>query len=87
MMYTLLISPMHPQGTLTHMAPEVLLEGIISKAADVYAFGVMLWELYTSGHAFKGVPRNLLAHQVGNAVCAGLVGPARTVHRGGSFSG
>ncbi len=25
------------QGTLTHMAPEVMLEGRISKAADVYS--------------------------------------------------
>jgi hypothetical protein len=27
------------QGTLTHCAPEVLLDGRLSKAADVYAFG------------------------------------------------
>eukprot|EP00983_Pelagomonas_calceolata_P055908 1144356-Pelagomonas_calceolata.AAC.2 len=32
-----------------HMAPEVLLEGRVSKAADVYAFGITLWELYTAG--------------------------------------
>ena len=31
------------QGTLTHMAPEILMEGRISKAADIYAFGMTLW--------------------------------------------
>jgi serine/threonine protein kinase len=46
----------HPplQGTLTHMAPEVLLQGHMSKAADVYAFGICLWELTGSGKAFAG---------------------------------
>lgn len=28
------------QGTLTHMSPEVLLEGRVSKAADVYSYGM-----------------------------------------------
>lgn len=52
------------QGTLTHMAPEVMLSGHISKSADVYAFGILLWELYTGGHPFRGLPRALLGHQV-----------------------
>ena len=37
----------------THMAPEILLEGRISKAADVYAFGITLWELFTGGRPFE----------------------------------
>lgn len=52
------------QGTLTHMAPEVLMEGKISKAADVYAFGMTLWELYTGCSPFSQVPRALLGHIV-----------------------
>ncbi|GBF87741.1 hypothetical protein Rsub_00452 [Raphidocelis subcapitata] len=52
------------QGTLTHCAPEILLDGRVSKAADVYAFGITLWELYTGGHAFKGIPRALLGHAI-----------------------
>jgi serine/threonine protein kinase len=101
------------------MAPEVLTEGQVSKASDVYAYGgwpgllacqkartcfpllvgtqvyigtgvghlvcrqqaastravvrcvcccvatgITLWELFTGGHAFKGVPKQLLGHQV-----------------------
>ncbi|KAG2450299.1 hypothetical protein HYH02_004806 [Chlamydomonas schloesseri] len=52
------------QGTLTHMAPELLLHGRMSKAADVYAYGITLWEIFVGGHAFKGMPRALLGHQV-----------------------
>ncbi|KAG2490227.1 hypothetical protein HYH03_011352 [Edaphochlamys debaryana] len=52
------------QGTLTHMAPELLLHGRMSKAADVYAYGITLWELFTAGTAFAGVPRALLGHQI-----------------------
>jgi len=29
-------------GTVTHMAPEVLSRGVVSKAADVFSFGVLL---------------------------------------------
>ncbi|EFJ44676.1 hypothetical protein VOLCADRAFT_95120 [Volvox carteri f. nagariensis] len=52
------------QGTLTHMAPELLLHGRMSKAGDVYAFGVTLWELFTGGNPFQGIPRALLGHQI-----------------------
>lgn len=38
---------------MTHMAPEVMLRGKLSRQSDVYAFGVLLWELYSGGHAFK----------------------------------
>lgn len=41
-------------GTPSHMAPEAQLQGRLSKAADVYSFGVFLWEAYTGGHAFGG---------------------------------
>jgi serine/threonine protein kinase len=32
---------------MSHMAPEVMLQGRISKAADVYSFGITLWDLFT----------------------------------------
>lgn len=37
-------------GTVTHMPPELLMEGKLTKSADVYAFGVLLWEMYTGEH-------------------------------------
>ncbi|GAX80144.1 hypothetical protein CEUSTIGMA_g7582.t1 [Chlamydomonas eustigma] len=52
------------QGTMSHMAPETMLTGQQSNAADVYAFGITLWELYTGQHAFEGVPQTMLGHLV-----------------------
>jgi serine/threonine protein kinase len=42
------------QGTMSHMAPEALLRGHISKKADVYSYGITLWELFTGCHAYHG---------------------------------
>lgn len=39
---------------MSHMPPEALLNGHISKAADTYAFGISLWELFTGGQAYQG---------------------------------
>jgi hypothetical protein len=38
--------------------------GKLSFASDVYAYGIILWEMYTAQQAFKGVPRALLGHEV-----------------------
>lgn len=35
-------------GTLTHLAPEALQFGRQSKAADVYAFGMVMYELFSA---------------------------------------
>jgi len=42
-------------GTVTHVPPELLLENRLSKAADVYAYGVILWELYTGERPWAGL--------------------------------
>ncbi|MEW5313558.1 MAG: hypothetical protein WDW38_005116 [Sanguina aurantia] len=51
-------------GTLTHLPPEVLVDGKVSRASDVYAFGIVLWELLTCQRAFQGIPRALLGHEI-----------------------
>ena len=42
-------------GTVTHMPPELLLDGKLSKSADVYAYGVLLYELFTAERAWGGL--------------------------------
>lgn len=42
------------QGTLNHMSPELLVHGHASRASDVYAMGILLWEMATGGRAFSG---------------------------------
>jgi serine/threonine protein kinase len=54
------------------MSPEVVLHCHISKASDVYAFGILLFELVTGQRAFAGTPTPLLAH----AVAVGGLRPA-----------
>ena len=42
-------------GTVTHMPPELLTTGRLSKAADTYSFGVLLWEMYTGQRPWAGM--------------------------------
>lgn len=39
---------------MSHLSPEGLVSGHLSKASDVYAYGITLWELYTGGSAYQG---------------------------------
>lgn len=34
-------------GTITHMPPELLKGGVLTPAADVYSFAILMWELIT----------------------------------------
>lgn len=34
-------------GTVTHQPPEVLMNGVLTPSADVWAFGMIMWELFT----------------------------------------
>lgn len=40
------------------------MSGHVSKASDVYAFGILLYELVTGLRAYAGVPVPLLPHEV-----------------------
>ena len=39
---------------VTHMPPELITEGKMSKAVDVYGFGVLLWELCVPARSCLG---------------------------------
>eukprot|EP00911_Craspedida_sp_UC1_P000543 UC1_evm2s415 len=58
------------QGTLAFMAPEVHRDRKFGPSADVYAFGIVLWEIFTrSEQPFEHIRGPPAA--VRNAVCAG----------------
>lgn len=59
--------------------PELIKDGLLTKAADVYAFGVIIWELYVGRRAWEGlkpaeVLRRVAAHEM-------LDFPLQTPHR------
>eukprot|EP00210_Caulerpa_lentillifera_P005200 g4968.t1 len=42
-------------GTISHMPPEVLRDGILTPATDVFSFGMILWELMAGKVPFLGM--------------------------------
>jgi serine/threonine protein kinase len=46
------------------MSPELFMAGRVSKASDVYAYGILLYEVVTGQRAYAGVPIPLLPHEV-----------------------
>lgn len=49
---------------MSHMSPETQLQKRVTKASDVFSFGITLWELFTGSKAYEGVPIVLLSHRV-----------------------
>ncbi|KAK9794907.1 hypothetical protein WJX73_003974 [Symbiochloris irregularis] len=41
-------------GTISYMPAEVLKDGRLTTAADVYSFALMMWEMYTNTALFEG---------------------------------
>jgi len=39
-------------GTISHMPPELLSDGILTPATDIYSFGILLWELISGQSAY-----------------------------------
>lgn len=52
-------------GTVTHMAPELMAGSSATPAADVYSFGVLLWEMLTSTRAWAGLQHARVMCMVG----------------------
>lgn len=55
-----------PKGTPLYMAPEVIMRGEITPKVDVYAFGIVLWEILTRTEAF---PHHNDLHRFATAIC------------------
>ena len=44
-------------GTLHYIAPEMILnEKHVTCSVDVYAFGVVLWEMFARSYPYRGTP-------------------------------
>ena len=52
------------QGTPRYMAPEYVEQQLVSPQLDVYAIGVMLYEMLTGGHMFETVALAHLMHDI-----------------------
>ncbi|MDN5559484.1 MAG: protein kinase, partial [Ruaniaceae bacterium] len=56
-------------GTVAYLAPELVTEGAATRASDVYAVGVMLFELLTGRQPFFGdIPINVAFQHVTSSV-------------------
>jgi len=47
-------------GTLYYLAPEIIVGGIMSQSADLYALGIIAYELLTGQRPFDGSKREIL---------------------------
>ncbi|RIA80640.1 kinase-like domain-containing protein, partial [Glomus cerebriforme] len=56
-------------GVIPYMAPEVLRAKPYTKAADIYSFGIIMWEFTSGIPAFNDVPHDL---NLSLNICKGL---------------
>ncbi len=47
--------PVANAGTISYCSPELLKQGKLTKAADVYSFAMMMWEMYSGTALFRGM--------------------------------
>src|SRR5438128_7976475 len=53
---------------MSYVAPELLSGGTYSKATDVYAFGMIMWEVNSGRRPFLEIPHN---YQLAIRICKG----------------
>jgi len=51
-------------GTVSYCSPELLKQGKLTKAADVYSFAMMMWEMYSGTALFRGMNSSQASLQV-----------------------
>ena len=65
-------------GTPLHLAPEVINSSMYDYKADIYSFGIMLWEMWYGKRALLDVARD--EHELFDVV----IGGTRPLHAQGS---
>ncbi|CAM9802571.1 unnamed protein product, partial [Scytosiphon promiscuus] len=65
-LYTGMRSMTHGVGTTCWLAPEVIKDAKCSEKADVYAFGILLWELATREQVYSGLSAAQIIDRVAN---------------------
>jgi len=53
-------------GTLSHQPPEMLQKGLLTPEADVFSFGMVLWEMVAGQVPFKGKPPAVIQMSIVN---------------------
>lgn len=53
------------QGTITHMPPELISSNRMHRSADVWSFGVLLWEMFHGQRAWGGMSYKQLMQAIG----------------------
>ncbi|KAG2440195.1 hypothetical protein HXX76_004307 [Chlamydomonas incerta] len=51
------------RGTPFYTCPQILARGNMTKAADVYSMGVMMWEMYHSCMSYRSLPSGFAARE------------------------
>ncbi|KAG2454955.1 hypothetical protein HYH02_000782 [Chlamydomonas schloesseri] len=51
------------RGTPFYTCPQILARGNMTKAADVYSMGVMIWEMYHSCMSYRSLPSGFAARE------------------------
>ncbi|KAG2434251.1 hypothetical protein HXX76_007976 [Chlamydomonas incerta] len=67
----------HSYGTLSHMPRELVMHGTMSRAVDVYSFGILLWQMYTGQRPWAGLTHSQIIMMIGSGT-ARLNFPAAT---------
>lgn len=61
-----MVSNSGTKGTPLYMAPEVLKEELYSEKSDVYAFAIIVYEIFSYETPFKGLTINGIVNKVVN---------------------
>ena len=58
----------HGYGTISYMAPETITQGVLDFPCDIYAFGVLLWEMLSGTRAWDGLRDEQVLYYAGTGV-------------------